>query len=168
MTSVETRFSAPQSIGGWLYLWLVTVAYLASTILIDVIGTLPSVHPDIWALAGDSTASSYHHLLKPLLIFSLTIKIALLMYFCLWVAPDFFKLRQRASKMIVAFLLAYLLSLVLERSLWIFIRRSFPYMLLLAEGNPIFTKQVIIAGISCLIWVPYFLLSRSVKATFAT
>lgn len=166
MASVETRFSAPQSIGGWLYLWLVTVAYLASTILIDVIGTLPSVHPDIWALADDPTASSYHPLLKPLLIFSLTVKIALLMYFCLWVAPDFFKLRQRASKMIVAFLLAYLLSLVLERSLWIFIRRSFPYMLLLDEGNPIFTKQVIVAGISCLIWVPYFLLSRSVKATF--
>lgn len=134
MTSVETRFSAPQRVGGWLYLWLVTAAYIASTILIDVIGTSPFVSSDIWAWAGDSTASSYHPLIKPLLIFSLTSKIALLMYFCLWVVPDFLKLRQRASRMIVAFLLAYLLALVLERSLWIFIRRSFPDMLWLAEG----------------------------------
>ena len=166
MTSVETRFSAPQSIGGWLYLWLVTAAYIAGTTLINVIGTLPFVSPGIWAMAGDSTASSYHPLIKPLLIFSLTSKITLLMYFCFWVAPNFFKRRQRASRMIVGFLLAYLLSLVLEQSLWIFIRQSFPYMLVLAEGNPIFTKQVIVAGICCLIWVSYFVLSRSVRATF--
>lgn len=166
MTSTETRFSAPQRIGGWLDLWLVTAVYLASTILINGIGTLPSVHPDIWALAGDSTALFYHPLFKPLLIFSLTSKIALLMYFCLWVVPDFVKLRQRASKMIVAFLLAYLIALALERSLWIFIGQLVPYMPLLGEGNPIFTKQEIVAGISCLIWVPYFLLSRRVRVTF--
>lgn len=166
MTTVETRFSIPQRIGGWLYLWLVAAVYLASTILINGIGALPFVAPDIWRMAGDSTGPSYHPLIKPLLIFSLTSRIALLMYFCFWVAPNFFKLRQRASKMIVAFLLAYLLSLVIEQSLWIFIRRSFPYMLWLGEGNPIFTTQVIIAGISCLIWVPYFLLSGRVRTTF--
>ena len=166
MTGGQTGFSAPQRIGGWLYLWLVTAAYIAGTTLINVIGTLPFVSPGIWAMASDSTASSYHPLIKPLLLFSLTSKIALLIYFCWWVAPDFFKLRQRASRMIVGFLLAYLLSLVLEQSLWIFIRQSFPYMLVLAEGNQIFTKQVIVAGICCLIWVPYFVLSRSVKATF--
>ena len=166
MASVETRFSAPQSIGGWLYLWLVTAAYVASTILIDMIGTLPFVSSDIWVKASDPTASSYHPLIKPLLIFSLTSKISLLMYFCLWIAPNFFKLRHRAPRMIVVFLLAYLFALVAESSLWIFIRRSFPDILWLGEGNPIFTKQVIVAGICCLIWVPYFLLSGSVKATF--
>jgi tetratricopeptide (TPR) repeat protein len=166
MTSVETGFSAPKRIGGWLYLWLVAAAYIASTILIDGIGISPYISPNTWTMVGDSTALSYHPLLKPLLIFSLTSKIALLMYFCFRVAPNCFKLRQRAPKMIVAFLLAYLFALAAERSLWIFISRSFPDILWLGEGNPIFTKQVIVAGICCLIWVPYFLLSRSVKATF--
>lgn len=161
MTSVETRFfSAPQRVGGWLYLWLVTAAYITSTILINVIGTFRFVFSDVWAKIGD------YPLLKPLLFFSLTSKIALLMYLFLWVAQDFFKVRQRAPRMIVAFLLTYLLSLVIERSFWIFITQSFPYMLLLDEGNSIFTKQVIVAGICCLIWVPYFLLSRRAKTTF--
>ena len=166
MTSVETGFSAPQRIGGWLYLWLVTAGYLASTILINGIGTFPFVAPDVWAIAGDSTASSYHPLLKPLLIFSLTSKIALLMYFCFWVAPNFFKLRQRAPKMIGAFLLAYLFALAAEQSLWIFIRQSFLDLFWFGELDPIFTKQIIVAGISCLIWVPYFLLSGRVRTTF--
>ena len=58
-------------IGGFLYLWLLTLSVILLKILMGLVAILPPFSSDIWAMANNPFASGYHPLLRPLLLFEL-------------------------------------------------------------------------------------------------
>jgi hypothetical protein len=153
------------AIGGFLYLWLLTLSVIVLKILMGLIAVLPPFSRDIWAMANDPFASGYHPLLRPLLLFELVGRTALLCGVTV-VAEYFFKKHRRAPRLIVGFMLTYLVFLIAGSLMKTEVMKPLGKFLLSGFQSPFLRKEFILALISCLTWVPYFLRSARVKATF--
>ena len=161
---VEVIDVAFNKIGGWFNLWLVTASILSWQIIAGLIGVLPPVSGKIWAMANDPMSRGYAPLLKVLLLFTLTGR-TLLIYVGGLIGIDFVRRSHYIPKLVVGFLLAYLIILVTEQVLL----REFIkplQMFLVMPWNPFRLREFVTTIIACLIWVPYFLFSKRVGGMF--
>jgi len=160
-------------IGGLLYLWLLTLSIVVFKILAGLVAVLPPFSRDVWALANDPFASGYHPLMRPLLLLDLAGRTALLCGATV-VAEYFFKKHKFTPRLIVGFLLAYALLVLTEQLILMDLTRfslagfqpfagSWPLLRIIFPGK---VTESFLVLVSCLIWIPYFLLSKRVKRTF--
>jgi uncharacterized protein DUF2569 len=114
-------------------------------------------------MVNNPMSRGYHPLSKVFLLFSLTSRTALL-YAGIVIGIDFFRRRHYVPKLVVGFLLAYLVILVAEKLL---MRRIMePLQEFLVTAPKFWTRELVMTTLACLIWVPYFLFSKRVKAMF--
>jgi hypothetical protein len=149
-----------EGIGGWLIL----VAFILLRAPIAVLVTLfravfPLLQHDTWAALTTKGTESYHPLWAPLIISELIVNLAFLAL-ALIVLVLFFRRKRSFSRFVIILYLAHLawevcLTLVL---------RQIPAM----ASEPATSSLVGVIGLAlgCAIWIPYFLVSKRVRATF--
>ncbi len=154
--SVEKKYD---KIGGLLILVAIGMVLAPIRILLMTVKNLfPAFSKQIWSLLTTPGARAYHPLWKPLLIGELVGNI-LFLGFSVLIAVFFFQRRRSVPKLAVTFLLANLLFVVIDYYA--------VGLIPVAATADVGTKQEIIRTlIVCLIWVPYWLVSKRVKGTF--
>jgi hypothetical protein len=153
-----------KTIRGWLYAWLVTASVISLKIVLGLIFVLPPFKHDMWVIANDPASYSYHPLLRPLLLIELIGRTTLLCIASVMVI-DFFNRRQYVPGLVIGFLVANLLFQMTEQLLLREIMGQF-YQFLQPGWKPFRYLELVLATISCLVWIPYFH-SKRVKVIFS-
>ena len=153
-----------KTIRGWLYAWLVTASVISLKIAFGLIAVLPPLNHDMWTIANDSASYSYHPLLRPLLLIELVGRTALLCIVSVMVI-DFFNRPQYIPRLVIGFLVANLLFQMTEQLLVWKIMGPL-YQFLQSGWKPFRYLELVLATISCLVWIPYFHSNR-VKVIFS-
>ncbi|MEP7016241.1 MAG: DUF2569 domain-containing protein [Verrucomicrobiota bacterium] len=148
-----------EGIGGWLIL----VAFILIRAPIAVIVTLfravfPLLQHDTWIALTSKDSELFHPLWAPLIIAELVVNIAFL-GFALVVLVLFFRRKKSFPKFVITL---YLAHLVWEVSLSL-IYRMIPTT---AEAGASSLVNIVGLALACAIWIPYFLISKRVRATF--
>jgi hypothetical protein len=120
---------------------------------------LPTLSRNTWLLLTTPGTQVYHPLWAPLLIFELVGNVVFVV-FSIIAAVYFFRKRRLFPKMMIALLIANLAFVVVDYLL----SNSIPFIR--AQSDPESARDLSRAIIACLIWVPYFVVSKRVKATF--
>ena len=147
-------------IAGWLYLVGIGVVMNPLFLLVSVGGDLlPLFFSDTWTMLTTPDSAAYHPMWAPLLIFELIGNVGLLL-FSVVVAVLFFQKRKLLPKVIIAFMLSSLTFVVADH----FLANTIPFIANAADSE--LTIAIIRSAVTCIIWIPYFLLSKRVKGTF--
>ena len=120
---------------------------------------LPVFSSETWTILTTPGSEAYHPFWAPLFIFELIGNIFLILFLII-VAIFFFQRRKFVPKLIIAFLLSNLTFVVVDY----FAANSIPFEA--NQKDPESLKELIRAFIVCLIWIPYFLVSKRAKGTF--
>jgi hypothetical protein len=153
-----------KTIRGWLYAWLLTASVISLKTVLGLIAVLPPFNHDLWAIANDPASYSYNSLLQPLLLIELIGRTTLLCIVSVMVI-DFVNRRQYVPRLVIGFLVANLLFLMTEQLLLREIMGPL-YQFLQSGWKPFRYLDLVLATISCLVWIPYFH-SKRVKVIFS-
>jgi hypothetical protein len=159
-TDVGTKTDAPVGIGGWLI--LVVIGLIANPVLIArslVVDFLPLFTEGIWEQLTTPGTSLYHPLWQPLIIFELAGNVSLIALAIITLAHLFTKSRRTSTLMIVY--LAVQATFVVAD---FFLGEQIPALAAQPKFEEI--KDMVRVLISTAIWIPYFCVSKRVKATF--
>lgn len=149
-----------EGLGGWLI--LVALGIIISPI--KIISFLLPLKKDIfdsgfWEMATTPGSEFYNTLWKPILLNEIGINILLIAAW-IYIAYLFFSKKKLFPKVYMSVMIFTLLFIILD---------AFAVKLVLPD-EPIFdpetTKEVVQTLVACIIWIPYMLLSKRVKATF--
>ena len=140
-------------IGGWLLLTSVRIPY--------------SLYKDLWPIFSEGhwetltapTSSAYHPYWAPLLIFE-TVGNVLLVVLTLVAAYFFFRKLRYAPRIMIAWL-AFILAFIATD---FFVADLVPAVA--AQNDTESARELVRAAIGAAIWIPYFAMSKRVKATF--
>src|SRR2546421_3242626 len=148
-----------EGIGGWLIL----VAFILLRAPIAVVITLtravfPLLQHDTWVALTTKDSELYHPLWAPLIISELVVNF-LFLAFAIAVLVLFFRRKRSFPKLVIVLFLA---NFIWEVFL-ILVYRRIPTT---ADEFGSSLAQAIGLGIGCAIWIPYFLISKRVRATF--
>jgi Protein of unknown function (DUF2569) len=149
-----------EGIGGWLIL----VAFILIRAPIAVIVTLvrsvlPLLRHDTWIALTSQDSESYHPLWAPLIVSELVVNLVFLAL-SIVVLILFFRRKRSFPKFVIGL---YLANLIWEICLTL-VMRHIPAM----SGEPATSSLVGAIGLAlaCAIWIPYFCVSKRVRATF--
>ena len=149
-----------EGIGGWLIL----VAFILIRAPIAVIVTLvrsvlPLLRHDTWIALTSQDSESYHPLWAPLIVSELVVNLVFLAL-SLIVLILFFRHKRSFPKFVIVL---YLANLIWEICLTL-VMRHIPA----TSGEPATSSLVGAIGLAlaCAIWIPYFCVSKRVRATF--
>ncbi len=149
-----------KSIGGWLWLPVIGLVLTPLIGLFVIFGSLlPVFDEGQWAALTTPGMPMYHPNWAPLLEMEL-IGNSLIVIFSVVLVIMFFKRKKSVPKWFII----YLASRTLFATVDYFYADTIPYIA--QQDDTQATKQLVIAYISCLIWIPYFLKSERVKKTF--
>lgn len=154
-----------ERIGGWLYVGAVALFLVSLEIFMELISILPPFIPDIWAASHTPEAALYHPLLAPFLLFEL-IGGTTLVYVSGLMASAFFNKRRTTAKLTVGFLIGVMVFLVTGHLMEDYILASTGVNKFLLAGTPRWSTRELFVLLLCLVWTPYLLMSKRVKATF--
>jgi hypothetical protein len=147
-------------IGGWLI--LVAIGLILAPIRLLVVlfkDLLPALSTDAWSRLTTPGTEAYHPLWAPLLLFEI-IGNCLFILFPIIIAVFFFQRRRFVPTLIIVLLLANLVFVTIDY----FAADLIPFVAAQEDiGSLVEVIRVLIASA---IWVPYFLVSKRVKATF--
>jgi len=144
-------------LGGWLLLIGLSIVISPINILRGIAESASAYSLSSWHTLTNPSGGAYHSLWAPLLIFDLLANLTLLGCSILLVML-YFKKRRIFPKLYVAFLLS---------NAFILLADHFGTQLLDRQTSGIDdTRSVARALAACMIWIPYMLQSRRVKATF--
>ncbi|MBI1912433.1 MAG: DUF2569 domain-containing protein [Deltaproteobacteria bacterium] len=147
-------------IGGWLILIAIGLILTPIKILIDVIEyILPAFTGEVWTVLTTPGTELYHPLWAPLLIFSL-IGNLFLIGFALTTSVFFFKKKKIVPKLMIIYLAAGLVFFFVD----FFGSSLIPIIEEQEDMSP--TMDLVRSIVACLIWIPYFRMSKRVKGTF--
>jgi len=147
-----------EGIGGWLI--LVAIALIRAPIAFCITlfrNVFPLLRHDAWVALTTKDSDAYHRLWAPVILSELVVNVIFLAL-ALFALVLFFRRKQLFPKFMIGFLLA---NLIWQISLAL-VYRQIPAM---AEES-LFDAETIGQIIGCLIWIPYFLVSKRVRATF--
>ncbi len=147
-------------IGGWLILVGIGLVLYPLRMLV-FIGSdlLPAFSPGTWSILTTPGTELYHPLWAPLLIFELVGNI-LLIGFSIVAAVYFFNKRRLLPKMMVTLLIGSSIFVAADY----FLADLIPFVR--GQNGLESARELTRAAIACMIWVPYFLVSKRVKGTF--
>ncbi|WP_026470752.1 DUF2569 domain-containing protein [Alkanindiges illinoisensis] len=113
-----------------------------------------------WNVLTSPSSEFYHHLWAPLLVFE-SVGNLLLLILSLTVLYFFLHKSKYVPKLIIFWLTYGLIFVIID----FFFAEQIPLIADLSQDTES-TKEVIRSFIAALIWIPYFLISKRVKATF--
>jgi hypothetical protein len=156
----QVNAQAEAGIGGWLILPL--LALLLAPVKISyslVTGLWPVFSGGHWAIVTNPASSAYHPLFGPLLIFEVcpNLTAIVLGLTTLW----FFLRKSRLAPRLVIGWYVFMLAMQIADY---YLADLIPA--LAAQPDPAASREMIMVAIGTAIWVPYFLNSQRVKATF--
>lgn len=163
----ETQGIAPteknyEGLGGWLILIAIglVIAPLRMGFLVfrDL---LPAFSEETWSVLTTPGTEVYHKLWAPLLIFELLTNIIFIV-FAIVLLVFLVQKKRLFPKLIIAYLAANLLFLVVDY----FGANLIPFVANQTEALNESIGEIGRGVIASAIWIPYFLKSRRVKATF--
>lgn len=156
----ESPATAPQRLGGWLILiglGLVISPFRLGYALISMYW--PLFQNGTWGLLTTPGTDSYHALWGPLLVFEIIGNSGYLVL-GLVALVLFFKRSRRAPKVITAWLIWGLVFVTAD----FFLSDLIPAVAASADNDSL--RELVRTTISAAVWVPYFLVSKRVQATF--
>jgi hypothetical protein len=156
----ETTQKQYDKIGGWLILVAIGLIFTPIRLLVVIVkDLLPVVSGDTWSRLTTPGTESYHVLWAPLLIFEI-VGNCLFILFPIIVAIFFFQKRQFVPRLIIVLLLSNLVFVAIDY----FAADLIPFIANQEDMGSLI--ELIRVFIACVIWVPYFLVSKRVKGTF--
>jgi len=151
---------SPEGIGGWLVLPLLGL-------IISPFRVSFSLYRDIWPVFSGghwqalttSTSEAYHPLWAPLLVLELVGNVAIVIVglVALWL---FLRKSRLAPRWVISWL-----GLIFALTVTDFVLAN-RIPIVAAEKDPEAIKELARSVIAAAIWIPYFLVSKRVKATF--
>lgn len=160
-TNLETQKPEPTGLGGWLILPAISIIFTPigqlfslADIFVNYSGTIELLGP---YMETSMLLTVYYY-------GSILFEIALLFY-SIFLLLAFFRKKKSAPDMFIGLLLVMLTVSILDMLAWSYIAKLFPNG---SETGAVADtgRSLIRAGISAMIWIPYFRLSRRVKNTF--
>jgi hypothetical protein len=148
-----------QKIGGWLILVGIGIVVNPIRLLLPIGKLIPILFEGKWKILTTPGTTAYHPMWAPSIIFELVGNIAFLV-FSIVLAILFFQKRSVLPKVITTFLLLSLAFVVVD----FLLANSIPVVA--SQGNQGPLGEIVRSIIVCLIWVPYFQISKRVKGTF--
>jgi len=151
--------SAPSGIGGWLILIAVGLCLTPIRIGAEIVQGVRSLQPLAWRAVTTPGSPAYHPLFGPLIIGEMVANVVLLVW-ALVLLYLFLTKRRAFPRAMIAFLIVRVVIQMAD----IFVASSIP----VAAGSIGPRVYGSLAGnlLVVLVWVPYFLKSRRVAATF--
>ncbi len=147
-------------IGGWLILVAIGLILTPIRLLVVVAkDLLPVFSGDTWSRLTTPGTEAYHPLWAPLLLFEI-IGNGLFFLFPIIAAIFFFQKRTFAPKLIIVLLLSNLVFVAIDY----FAADLIPFVA--SQDDTGSLMELVRVFIASSIWVPYFLVSKRVKATF--
>lgn len=148
-----------EGIGGWLILVAIGVVLRPIVLLWTVLSVSLPVINESWSVVTTPGTEAYHPLFGPLLMLELLGNLG----FALWgivIAVLFFQKKRIVPAMLIAYLIGNTVFLIAD----VVMAQQIP--LLAAQDMSEAWGEVARGLIACAIWVPYFLVSKRVEATF--
>jgi len=150
----------PRGIGGWLVLpilgLIVTLIYGLVTIVRDV---LPAFGRDVWPILTTPGSAAYHPLWAPALIFETVINIAFVV-----IPIVLLVIMKNKSRRLPKLMIVWYLGVLLAQIIDLVLLSQIPMVASQTDSNDF--RDLIRTVVTCLIWIPYFLISKRVKNTF--
>jgi magnesium-transporting ATPase (P-type) len=160
LSNLPVENSSLKGIQGWLILVSISVVLSPIILLVTLIPMyIPIFEDGTWELLTTVGSESYHSMWAPLLI-------AEIIYNCLMVLASgyliylFFSKHYFFPKFYICLVIASLIFILVDAWLLTKILPDVPMF------DPETTKEFTRTLISALIWIPYMLVSKRVKATF--
>lgn len=151
--------AGPSGIGGWLYLVAVGLCVAPIRIGAEIVKGLRPLEPATWYAITTPGTRAYHPLFGPLIVGELVVNAALF----IWAAVLlylFFAKRRSFPTMMIMFLVTRVLFQAADLGLALMIPIT------AARIGPEVYGALAAGILVALIWVPYFIRSRRVEATF--
>lgn len=144
-------------IGGWLILVAIGLLYTPVAIVQQIVALAPMYDLQIWKTLSNPVSEHFVFLGVPTLLFTVSVNAFLLCY-SLVLLVFFFRKKKLLIPLIIGFYIVSIVSIIVDHALSALVFSSPPAAKEIGE--------VIGQGIRCAIWIPYFLRSRRVDATF--
>ena len=149
-----------EGLGGWLILVGFGLAVTPLRILVLVLkDLLPAMTGETWAMLTTPGTEIYHPLWAPLLYFEVLGNLFFIGA-ALVLLVLFFKRKKIFPTLMIGFYLFNLVFIGVDA----IVGEMIPFIA--EQSDPESAKEVIRSVVGALIWVPYFLVSKRVKATF--
>lgn len=149
----------PRGIGGWLIPVAIGLCVLPLRLLADLASNLlPAFKAQTWQALTTPTSREYDPLWAPLLIGELVVSLALLALSVITILLFFGKKRRAPSMIITVFALGIGLQIADLSA-----TQAIPAAAKITRGDLLRLLQSVTTAA---IWVPYFICSRRVRATF--
>ena len=151
--------SKPEGIGGWLILVAIGLCVQPVLLLKAIADNVAIFDPDTWRALTTPGAPAYHPLWAPLLLGETGVNLVLFAWsgVLLYV---FFAKRRGFPRLVVAYMGVSLAAVLADLAL----ARTIPSAQAHLTASDY--RQVGRSAISAAVWIPYFLRSRRVAATF--
>jgi len=149
-----------EGIGGWLILIAFALIRAPIAVVVTLVRSVfPLLQHDTWIALTSQDSESYHQLWAPLIVSELVVNLIFLAL-SLIVLILFFRHKRSFPKFVIAL---YLSNLIWEICLTL-VMRHIPA----TSGEPATSSLVGAIGLAlaCAIWIPYFCVSKRVRATF--
>jgi len=159
--TTEGSTPPPVGLGGWLILVAVGLCLTPIRIAAEILATVRPLNSALWHALTSPGARAYHPLFGPWIVGQLVVSSALLLW-ALALLYLFFAKKRLVPRQMIAFLIARALVQVTDISVALRIPIVAGSLQVNAFGGP--ATAIIVAAI----WVPYFLWSRRVAATFVS
>lgn len=147
-------------LGGWLtFVQIGLYATLFLTGIQVVFNLLPAFKSETWTLLTSKDSEFYHALWAPLITFEAVYNIALIA-FCIYILTQLYAKKWILPRLMIIFYAGSLLFGFLDYILL----QQIPVAREMADDNSL--RDLYRSGLTCLIWIPYFMRSVRVKNTF--
>lgn len=159
METTESARPAAAGIGGWLILVAVALCLTPIRIAAEILSTLRPLNSALWHALTTPGTRVYHPLFAPWIVGQLIVY-SLLLLWALALLYFFFAKKRVFPSLMIAFLVARVFALAADLSVAFRIPIVANSLGVNAFGGLI--TSIVVAAI----WIPYFLRSRRVAATF--
>ena len=148
----------PSGLRGWLILPAIGLIVSPIRTFCSLAGTFSVYAPDSWHTLTDPSGTAYNGLWAPTLIYEFLTNLTVIV-FAILLLLLFFQRRPTFPALYIAFLAFCTITATLDT----FLVQLIPAVASKTAG---FDKVLMQDYFSCLVWIPYMLISKRVKSTF--